>query len=236
MPSATCVTSAQLRFDDGRGRGIIEPGPLNLWSAPSGGAKRPEPMKARKKRGSEHGTCGRHRPRHHEFLRQRSRRRRAHRRRQRGGFPDDPVHRRLRAQRRGARRRGREASGGDQPGPDHPLGQAGNGIQLVHRHRRQEVHPAGDLGAGAHEAQARLRGLPRRAGHRRGDHRPGLLQRRPAPGHQGGRRDRGLQRPAHRQRAHRRGPRARAPRSRPSWSSTSAAAPSTSPCWNWARA
>ena len=35
------------------------------------------------------------------------------------------------------------------------------------------------------------------------DHRPGVLQRRPAPGHQGGRRDRGPQRAAHRQRADR---------------------------------
>ena len=42
----------------------------------------------------------------------------------------------------------------------------------------------------AAEAQARRRGLPRRAGHRRGHHRAGVLRRRPAPGHQGGRRDR----------------------------------------------
>ncbi len=54
-----------------------------------------------------------------------------------------------------------------------------------------------------HEAQARRGVLPRRGRHRRGDHRAGVLQRRPAPGHQGGRRDRRPQRPAHRQRAHR---------------------------------
>ena len=41
---------------------------------------------------------------------------------------------------------------------------------------------------------------------RRGHHRPGVLQRRPAPGHQGGRPDRRPERPAHRQRAHRGGP------------------------------
>ena len=69
--------------------------------------------------------------------------------------------------------------------------------------RRQELHAAGDQRPRAAEAQARRRGLPRRDGHRRGHHRPGLLQRRPAPGHQGGRRDRGPQRPAHRQRADR---------------------------------
>ena len=39
--------------------------------------------------------------------------------------------------------------------------------------------------------------------HRRGDHRPGVLRGRPAPGHQGGRPDRRPQRAAHRQRAHR---------------------------------
>ncbi len=40
------------------------------------------------------------------------------------------------------------------------------------------------------EAEARRRGLPRRGHHRRGDHRARVLQRRPAPGHQGGRPDR----------------------------------------------
>ena len=48
-----------------------------------------------------------------------------------------------------------------------------------------------------------------REGHRRGHHRPGVLQRRPAPGHQGGRRDRRPQRAAHHQRADRRGVRLR---------------------------
>ena len=40
-------------------------------------------------------------------------------------------------------------------------------------------------------------------GDRRGHHRAGVLLRRAAPGHQGGRRDRGPQRQPHRQRAHR---------------------------------
>ena len=62
--------------------------------------------------------------------------------------------------------------------------------------RRQELHAAADQRVRAAEAQARRRGLPRRAGHRRGHHRAGVLLRRAAPGHQGGRRDRGPQRAA----------------------------------------
>ena len=54
-----------------------------------------------------------------------------------------------------------------------------------------------------HEAQEGRRGLPRREGHRGGHHRPGVLQRRPAPGHQGRRPDRRPRRQAHRQRADR---------------------------------
>ena len=43
----------------------------------------------------------------------------------------------------------------------------------------ERLHPA--------EAEARRRGVPGREGHRRGHHRPGVLQRLRAPGHQGGR-------------------------------------------------
>ena len=92
-------------------------------------------------------------------------------------------------------------------------------------HRRQVVHPAADLGVHPAEAEARRRGLPRREGVGRGHHRPGVLQRRPAPGHQGGRRDRRAHRAAHRQRADRGSPRLRPrqggrpdhPRVRPRW-------------------
>ena len=49
----------------------------------------------------------------------------------------------------------------------------------------------------------RRRGLPRREGHRGGHHRPGVLQRRPAPGDQGRRPHRRPRRQAHRQRADR---------------------------------
>jgi hypothetical protein len=109
-------------------------------------------------------------------------------------------------ERRGARRRGRQAPGRHQRRPHHPLRQAPHGHRLDRRHRRQEVHAAGDQRPHPAEAQARRRGLPGRARHRRRHHRPGLLQRRRASGHQGGRRDRGPERPAHHQRAHRRRP------------------------------
>ncbi len=108
------------------------------------------------------------------------------------------------------------------------------GTDWTDRHRRQELHPAADQRPRPAEAQARRRGLPRRDRHRRGHHRPGVLQRRPAPGHQGGRRDRRPQRAAHHQRADRGGARLRPGQgreaSRPSSSSTSAAARSTCPC------
>ena len=61
------------------------------------------------------------------------------------GARTTPVGRRLRQERRGPRRRGRQAPGHHQPRPHHPLGQAPHGHQLDHRHRRQEVHAAGDL-------------------------------------------------------------------------------------------
>ena len=100
------------------------------------------------------------------------------------------------------------------------------GTHLVRRHRRQGLHGPGDQRAGAAEAQARRRGVPRRAGHRGRRHRPRVLQRRAAPGDQGGRRDRRAERPAHHQRADlgrprvrpRQGrPRADHPRLRPRW-------------------
>ena len=53
------------------------------------------------------------------------------------------------------------------------------------------------------ELKARRRGVLRQAGDQGGDHRARLLQRRPAPGHQGRGRDRRARRAAHHQRAHR---------------------------------
>ena len=55
---------------------------------------------------------------------------------------------------------------------------------------RQAVLAAGDLRDDPPEAEGRRRGLPRRDRGLRGHHRPGVLQRRPAPGDQGRRPDR----------------------------------------------
>ena len=119
------------------------------------------------------------------------------------GARTTPVRRRVRQVRRGPRRRGRQAAGRDQRRPDDPVGQAPHGHRLEDQDRRQGLHAPADQRVRPAEAQARRRGLPRRDGDRRGHHRPGVLLRRPAPGHQGGRRDRGPQREPHRQRAHR---------------------------------
>ena len=69
--------------------------------------------------------------------------------------------------------------------------------QAVPRRRNLRDDPA--------EAQAGRGRLSRRKGQRRGDHGAGVLQRRPAPGHQGRRPDRRSQRASHRQRADRGG-------------------------------
>ena len=124
-----------------------------------------------------------------------------------------------------ARRGARKAPAGDEPPEHHLLDQALHGPQVrrglrgdedravrgrggperrrAREGRRQGVRPAGDQRDDPPEAEGRRRGLPRRDGHRRGDHRPGLLQQRPAPGDEGRRQDRRPQRPAHHQRAHR---------------------------------
>ena len=98
--------------------------------------------------------------------------------------------------------------------------------------------PPADQRVRAAEAQEGRGSLPRREDHRRGDHRSGVLQRRAAPGHQGGRPIAGL----NVLRIINDPPPPRWPitwrrRARPpSWSSTWAAAPSTCPCSRSARA
>ena len=151
-----------------------------------------------------HGSCSRNRPRNHQLCGGRTRGWRTHRHRQRRRIPHDPVGCRLHEGRRGAGRRDRQAPGRHQRRPHHCLGQAPHGHRLVRRRRRQEVHPAGGFGPHPGQAQARRRGLPGR--HRDGcrHHRSRLLQRRRAPGHQGGRRDLRAQRAPHHQRADRR--------------------------------
>ena len=174
---------------------------------------------------TQHGSCRRHRPRDDQQRRRRPRRWRAHRHRQRRRCAHHPVGGRLRQVRRGAGRRGRQAPGRHQRRAHHPVGQAPHGHRLEREDRRQGLHPPADQRVRAAEAQARRRGLPRRAGDRRGDHRAGVLLRRPAPGHQGGRRDRRPHRRAHRQRADRgraglrprQGRRPDDPRLRPRW-------------------
>ena len=68
---------------------------------------------------------------------------------------------------------------------------------------------ARDLRDDPAEDEGRRRAAPRREGHEGGDHRPRLLQRLAAPGHQGRGQDRGPRGAAHRQRAHRGRPRLR---------------------------
>ena len=71
--------------------------------------------------------------------------------------------------------------------------------------RRQGVHAAGNLGQDPPQAQGSGRGLPGPQGQQGRHHRPGLLQRRPAAGHQGRRPDRRPGSRPHHQRADRRG-------------------------------
>ena len=77
------------------------------------------------------------------------------------------------------------------------------------RGARQEDLAAGGLGADPAQDEEDRRGLPRRGSDRGGDHRPGLLQRLAAPGHQGRRAHRRPGRQAHHQRADRGGARLR---------------------------
>ena len=100
---------------------------------------------------------------------------------------------------------GRKEAEVQRGGVDRPLqGRLRPRRRRARRGRRQAVLAAGDQRDDPPEAQGRRRGLPRRDRRRRGHHRPGVLQRRPAPGHQGRRQDRRPRRQAHHQRADRR--------------------------------
>ena len=174
----------------------------------------------------------RHRPRDDELGGGRPRGRQPDRHHQPGGRPDDALRRRLlQGQRGAARRDGGQAPGRDEPGEHGLLHQALHGPQVRRGLRRAEDGPLqGDRGAERGRARldrgqallaardlrddpaedaGRRRAAPRREGHEGGHHRPRLLQRLAAPGHEGRRSDRRPRGPAHRQRADGRGPRLR---------------------------
>ena len=65
-------------------------------------------------------------------------------------------------------------------------------ITLINEELKEIVkHPAGDFRHGPAEAEGRRRGIPRPDRHRGSHHRPRLLHRRPASGHQGRGQNRG---------------------------------------------
>ena len=109
----------------------------------------------------------------------------------------------------------------------------------AHPDRGQALLPARDLRLRAAEAQGGGRGLPGRAGGRGDHHRPRVLHRPPAPGHQGRRPHRRASRSRASSTSRRRPPSPTASTRTPRGSSwpctTSAAAPSTSRSWRWRR-
>ena len=133
----------------------------------------------------------------------------------------------------------RRPDGGQGQGPGALQHRARRQRRRLGRGARREILAQPDQRLHPRQDEGDRRGLSRRAGHPGGHHRPGLLQRQPAPGHQGRRPHRRPRSAAHHQRADRGGARLRhgqeeqPARSR---STTSAAAPSTFPCWRSATA
>jgi len=178
---------------------------------------------------SPHGQGHRNRPRHHQLSRFSHGGWRPGRHPQRRGRPYDPVGGRLHQGRRAPGRPGRASPSDHQPQEHDLLDQALHGPQGGRseergedrpvrgrqrlqragagkgRQRRQDVYAAGDLGDDPAEDEADRRGLPGPDGHAGGDHRAGVLQRRPAAGHQRRRQDRRPRGAAHHQRANGRG-------------------------------
>ena len=151
--------------------------------------------------------------------------RRAHRHPQLRGRAHDSVRRGLHQGRRAARRPGRQAPGRHQPREHDLLDQALHGPPLLRGHRGSQDGPLqGRRRRATATSRVEVRGkqysppeisamilqkLKQAAEDylgekvdQGGDHRPGLLQRRAAPGHQGRGQDRRPRGPAHRQRAH----------------------------------
>ena len=151
--------------------------------------------------------------------------RRADRDRECGGRPDDAVRRRVREGRSAARRLAGTPAAGHEPAEHHLLDQALHGPHVrrglrgddhrslqgregteqrrARRGRGRGVRAAGDQRDDPAEAQDRRRGVSRRVGHRRGDHRSRVLQQCPARGNEGRRHDRRPQRGPDHQRADR---------------------------------
>ena len=99
---------------------------------------------------------------------------------------------------------GPQGGRGQGGGEDRPVrGRRGPERRRAREDRRQGVRAAGDQRDDPPEAEGRRRGLPGRHRRQRGDHRPRVLQRRPAPGDQGRRQGRRPRRQAHHQRADR---------------------------------
>ena len=179
------------------------------------------------------GQGHRHRSRHDELLRLGDGGRRRRRHPEQRGLAHHPVDGRVRRGGRAARRADREAAGDHEPRVDRLRREAahrpqarGRGGEAVRGARalpdrasgqrrrlgggrRQGLLARRDLGDGAREDEADRGGLPRGAGHRGDRHVPRLLQRRPAPGHEGRGPHRRPVRAPHHQRAHRRGARLR---------------------------
>ena len=160
---------------------------------------------------------------------------------QRRGRADHAQHRPVRPQRSGGGQERPQRR--DHPSrPGGPMGQARHGGPLLQPPHPRRVPAAGGH-SGLHLAEAEARpGGRRRPGGQDGHHRPRLLRRAAAQGDRRRRPDGGAPDRRHRQRADRRRPGLRrsasatcrpagCPASKsPSWSTTSAAAPSTSPC------
>ena len=142
----------------------------------------------------------------------------------------DAIRGRLQQNRRAVGRSGGETAGGHQPGEHGVLDQALHGAPLRGSERGDEDgplprragwRPRGGAGAlrrqgrtpasvadfrhGARETEEGRRGVPRPGGHEGGHHGAGVLQRRAAPGDQGGGHDCRTRGHAHRQRADRGG-------------------------------
>ena len=204
---------------------------VHIWGSGMGasfGLGRPA-VKERK----HHGQGHRHRPRHHQFLRRGDGRQDAPRDRERGGHAHHTLDRRVHRRRRTARRPAGQAPGGHQSGEDHLCGQAPDRPPLrrpdgregqearplqdrqglerrrLGRGRRQDIFALADLRLHPAEDEGDRGGQSRPEGRSGGHHRSGLLQRRPASGHQGRRQDRGPGSAAHHQRADRGGARLR---------------------------